>query len=127
MHIICIGHVYHTVLNYAAGKSNSNRKKLKATFVAEVSSENGKVDEDIVFKKRSIDKKSRKQDLLGETTGSTKGDNAALKGKEIGPKDCRRVLFTNASLAVPPPSVSNCNSLAGKNASVSKGISVFLS
>ncbi|KAF3659532.1 putative pentatricopeptide repeat-containing protein, mitochondrial-like [Capsicum annuum] len=103
-----------------AGKSNSNRKKLKATFVAEVSSENGKVDEDIVFKKRSIDKKSRKQDLLGETTGSTKGDNAALKGKEIGPKDCRRVLFTNASLAVPPPSVSNCNSLAGKNASVSK-------
>lgn len=119
------GHVYLTVQNYAAEKSNASHKKLKATFVAEVSSDNGKVDGDIVFKKRSINKKSRKQDLLREAMGSTKGDSAALNGKEIGPKDCRRELLTNASLVVPPSSVTNCNTISEKIASVSKGILVF--
>ncbi|KAJ8565216.1 hypothetical protein K7X08_007792 [Anisodus acutangulus] len=105
-----------------AGKSNASRKKLKATFVAEVSSDNGKVDGDFGFKKRSINK-SRKQNLSGEATGSTKGDNAALSGKEIGPKDCRRELFTNASLVVPPSSVVKCNTISEKVASVSEASS----
>ncbi|XP_049381217.1 histone-lysine N-methyltransferase ATXR7-like isoform X8 [Solanum stenotomum] len=103
-----------------AGKSNASRKKLKATFVAEVCSDNGKVDGDVVFRKRSISKKSRKQDLLGEATGSTKVDNADLNGIAIGPKDCRRELFANASLVVPPSSVTNCNTISEKIASVSK-------
>ncbi|XP_015164711.1 histone-lysine N-methyltransferase ATXR7 isoform X9 [Solanum tuberosum] len=103
-----------------AGKSNASRKKLKATFIAEVCSDNGKVDGDVVFRKRSISKKSRKQDLLGEATGSTKVDNADLNGIAFGPKDCRRELFANASLVVPPSSVTNCNTITEKIASVSK-------
>ncbi|TMX00894.1 hypothetical protein EJD97_025744 [Solanum chilense] len=105
---------------YKAGKSNASRKKLKATFVAEVCSDNGKVSPDIVFRKSSISKKSRKQDFLVEATGSTKVDNADLDGIEIRPKDCRRELFTNASLVVPPASVTNCNTISEKIASVSK-------
>ncbi|XP_055818923.1 histone-lysine N-methyltransferase ATXR7 [Solanum dulcamara] len=104
-----------------AGKSNPSHKKLKATSVAEVSSGNGKVDGDVVFRKRSSKKKSRKQDLWDEATGSTKGDNAALNGKEIEPKDSLREVFTNASLVVPPSSVTNCNAISEKIASVSKG------
>ncbi|XP_049372942.1 uncharacterized protein LOC125837908 isoform X1 [Solanum verrucosum] len=103
-----------------AGKSNASRKKLKTIFVAEVCSDNGKVDGDVVFRKRSISKKSRKQDLLGEATGSTKVDNADLNGIAIGPKDCLRELFANASLVVPPSSVTNCNTISEKIASVSK-------
>nr|XP_025885096.1 histone-lysine N-methyltransferase ATXR7 isoform X3 [Solanum lycopersicum] len=105
---------------YKAGKSNASRKKLKATFVAEVCSDNGEVSPDIVFRKRSIRKKSRKQDLLVEATGSTKVDNADLNGIEIRPKDCRRELFTNASLVVPPSSVTNCNTISEKISSASK-------
>ncbi|MCD7451528.1 hypothetical protein HAX54_012514 [Datura stramonium] len=103
----------------SAGGSSASLKKLKAAFVAEVSSDYGKVDGDVGFKKRSINK-SRKQDLLGEATRSTKGDNAALSGKEIGPKDCRRELLTNASLVVPPSSVINCYTISDKVASVSE-------
>ncbi|CAN4089654.1 unnamed protein product [Withania somnifera] len=156
------------------GKSNASCNKLKAAFVAEVSSDNGKVDEDVGFKKRSINKKSRTRDLLGKATRSTKGDNATLsargstasrkkrrvasgdsgnfdgdigvkkrsidksrkqnflgeatestKGdnaassvKEIGLKDCRRELLTNACLVVPPSPVINCNTISEKVASV---------
>ncbi|CAN4113929.1 unnamed protein product [Withania somnifera] len=102
-----------------AGKSNTSRKKLKATFVAEVSSDNGKVDEDVGLKKRSVNK-SRKRDLLGEATGSTKSDNATLCGKEIQSKDYHRELFTNASVVVPPSSLLNCNTISEKVSSVSK-------
>ncbi|XP_059278499.1 histone-lysine N-methyltransferase ATXR7-like isoform X2 [Lycium ferocissimum] len=101
------------------GRSNASRKNMKATFIAEVSGDNGRVDGDVGLKKRSINK-SRKQDLLGEATGSTKGDNAALSGKEIGPKDCRRELLTNASLVVPPSSAIKCNTISEKVASVSE-------
>ncbi|KAJ8574167.1 hypothetical protein K7X08_025972 [Anisodus acutangulus] len=102
-----------------AGQSNASHKKLKATFVAEVSSDNRKVDGDVGFKKRSINIKSRKQDRLGEAT-STKGDNAALSGKEIGLKDCSRELVTNSSLVVPPSSVVKCDTISEKVASVSQ-------
>ncbi|KAK4380664.1 hypothetical protein RND71_002526 [Anisodus tanguticus] len=99
-------------------RSNASHKKLKATFVTEVSSDNGKVDGDVGFKKRYINK-SRNKDLLGEATESTKGDNATLSDKEIGQEDCRRELFTNTSLVV-PPSVINCNTISEKVASVSE-------
>ncbi|XP_070012047.1 histone-lysine N-methyltransferase ATXR7 isoform X2 [Nicotiana sylvestris] len=101
-----------------AGRSNATRKKLKATFVAEDSGDIGKVDGDVGFKKRS--NKSRKQDLLGEATESTKGDNAASSVKEIRLKECRGELFTDASLVVPPSPVINCNTISEKVASVSR-------
>ncbi|XP_009601077.1 histone-lysine N-methyltransferase ATXR7 isoform X6 [Nicotiana tomentosiformis] len=102
-----------------AGRSNATRKKLKSTFVAEDSGDIGKVDGDVGFKKRSSNK-SRKQNLLGEATESTKGDNATSSVKKIGLKDCHRELFTNASLVVPPSVVINCNTISEKVASFSK-------
>ncbi|XP_019249154.1 PREDICTED: histone-lysine N-methyltransferase ATXR7 isoform X2 [Nicotiana attenuata] len=106
------------VASVSRERSNASRNKRKATFVVEDSSNNGKVDGDVGFKKRSSNK-SRKQDLLGEATESTKGDNAASSVKEIRLKECRRELFTDASLVVPPSPV-NCNTISEKVASVSR-------
>lgn len=84
------------------------------------------VDGNIGIKKRTINK-STKQDPLGEETEINKGDNAALHVEEIGLKDCHKELFTNAALVVPPSSVINFNTISEKVASVSRGLSVFLS
>ncbi|PHT52042.1 hypothetical protein CQW23_06504 [Capsicum baccatum] len=56
----------------ALGVKSCKSQKAKGHF-CEVSDDNGKVDRNVGFKKRSINKLSKNQDLLGEATGRTKG------------------------------------------------------
>ncbi|KAF3667781.1 hypothetical protein FXO38_08432 [Capsicum annuum] len=63
-----------------SGVKSCKSQKAKGHF-CEVSDDNGKVDRNVGFKKRSINKISKNQDLLGEATGSTKGGEKVVCAK----------------------------------------------